>query len=291
MGSNICKNVQEKDAQMATKKTDQIAKEKESNVITNKSVTNKPNNENKSYDQNQMKNTISTHQTKIFKSFFSNGGHSTLSYMIGDPTTNEVALIDSVKEDLQIYIDFIKTHNLKLKYLLETHVHADHVTATYDLRREFPEAQICVSQAAGAEHVDVHLADNQTLKLGAVELTVLHTPGHTATCVCYALDDRVFTGDTLLIGGCGRTDFQSGSARTLWHSIQRVLRLDPGTLVYPAHNYNGLRVSTVEQELLSNPRVSGKTESEFVEIMQNLALPKPKLIDIAVPANMKSGNV
>jgi sulfur dioxygenase len=109
--------------------------------------------------------------------------------------------------------------------------------------------------------------------------------------MCYVFDDRVFTGDTVLIGGCGRTDFQSGSAKTLWNSIQRVLQLNPETLIYPAHNYKGQRVSSVEQELLSNPRVSGKTEEEFIEIMNNLGLPNPKLIDIAVPANLKSGNV
>lgn len=214
---------------------------------------------------------------------------STFTYLITDENTAEAVLIDPVATYVEDYISMLNEHNLKLKYSLETHVHADHITAS-GILRERMEIQTGVSELCGATTADMQLNDGDVLILGKNKINVIATPGHTAGSVSFLYQDRLFTGDTLLINGCGRTDFQGGSAEKLYNSIyNKIFTLPEETLVYPGHDYNGRRVSNVGQEKAINPRLAGKTRDEFIEIMNALNLPKPKLIDIAVPANRKCG--
>ncbi|HQS44766.1 MAG TPA: MBL fold metallo-hydrolase, partial [Methylotenera sp.] len=151
-------------------------------------------------------------------------------------------------------------------------------------------AKTAVSNACGAETADIQLQDHDEIEFGAEKIKVIATPGHTPGSLSFLWRDRLFTGDSLLINGCGRTDFQGGDAGKLYDAITtRLFSLAPETLVYPGHDYNGRRVSSIAQEKLINPRLANKTKAEFVHLMENLNLPKPKLIDIAVPANRKCG--
>lgn len=224
----------------------------------------------------------------MFKQYFDTVS-STLTYLIVDEATQEAALIDPVLEHLDFYIAEINAHNLSLKYALETHVHADHITASGRLRQHFG-LQTAVSQQCGAESADIQLNHGDTLKLGQQTIQVIATPGHTAGSVSFLWQDKIFTGDALLINGCGRTDFQSGDAGTLFDSItQRIFTLPNETLIYPGHDYQGRRVSNVAQEKGSNARLADKTREEFIALMNALNLPKPKMISVAVPANRKCG--
>jgi sulfur dioxygenase len=214
---------------------------------------------------------------------------STLTYLISDDETKEALLIDPVISHLDKYISMLEANGLKLKYALETHVHADHITAS-GLLRERLQTETAVSQLCGASTADIQLNDGDILVLGEQKINVLATPGHTAGSLSFLWNDRLFSGDALLINGCGRTDFQGGDATTLYNSIQyKIFSLPDETLIYPGHDYNGRRVSSVAQEKLSNSRLAGKSLQEFVQIMNNLNLPKPTLIDIAVPANRMCG--
>jgi glyoxylase-like metal-dependent hydrolase (beta-lactamase superfamily II) len=214
---------------------------------------------------------------------------STFTYLIVDEQTREAALIDPVDSQLDVYVNMLDTLNVQLKYALETHVHADHVTASGQLRQRFG-IQTAVSQQCGATSADLQLNDLDELHLGTQVIRVIATPGHTAGSVSYLWQDKVFTGDALLINGCGRTDFQGGDAGTLFDSItQRLFTLADETLVYPGHDYQGRWVSCIGQEKAINARLAGKTREAFITIMQQLNLPKPKMIDIAVPANRKCG--
>ncbi|MCA9774252.1 MAG: MBL fold metallo-hydrolase, partial [Myxococcales bacterium] len=172
----------------------------------------------------------------------------------------------------------------------ETHVHADHVTGASALRERVGSRSV-VFRDAEAPCADLMVTDGVLLQVGDLEIEVIETPGHTSGCVSYRMPDRVFTGDALLIGGCGRTDFQSGDAKTLYHSItHRLFKLPGDTLVFPGHDYNGNTVSTIKQEKAKNARVGGgRTEKEFIEIMANLKLSYPKQMDRAVPANQSCG--
>jgi len=214
---------------------------------------------------------------------------STFTYLIVDDQTKEAALIDPVDCQMEVYVALLEELSVTLKYALETHVHADHVTASGKLRQRFG-IQTAVSQQCGATSADLQLNDGDVLKLGQQSVKVIATPGHTPGSVSYVWQDKVFTGDALLINGCGRTDFQGGDAGTLYDSItQRLFILPDETLVYPAHDYQGRWVSCIAQEKAINPRLSGKTREAFIALMQQLNLPKPKMIDIAVPANRKCG--
>lgn len=213
---------------------------------------------------------------------------STYTYLIGDDVTRDAALIDPVREQIDRDLQLVDQLGLKLRYVLDTHVHADHVTATGPIA-DRTGARIVGGHRAGT-CVDLPVRHGDVVSLGRLRLRVLETPGHTDDSVSYVAGDRVFTGDALLIRGCGRTDFQNGDAATLYHSITGVLYdLPASTLVYPAHDYKGHAVSTIGEEKRFNARVAGRSRDEFVALMDGLGLPRPKLIDVAVPANRACG--
>jgi glyoxylase-like metal-dependent hydrolase (beta-lactamase superfamily II)/rhodanese-related sulfurtransferase len=217
---------------------------------------------------------------------------STYSYLLGDGRSRAAVLIDPVFEQVRRDAALIAELELKLVATLETHVHADHVTGAWLLKRQFGSA-IAVSKASGADGADRYLGHGDRVPFGARYLEVRATPGHTHGCVTYVLDDEsmAFTGDCLLIRGSGRTDFQEGDAREMYRSVRsQILSLPPSCLLYPAHDYRGLTVTSVGEERRYNPRLGGEIgESDFVGYMSNLGLPHPKLIDVAVPANLGCG--
>ena len=214
---------------------------------------------------------------------------STLSYLVADDASHEAVLIDPVVEQAERDVRLLREHGLSLKYTLETHVHADHITAAQALKQA-TGARTAVSRDCNAQGYDVLLDDGDVILFGHEEILTIATPGHTPGSVSYLWRDRVFTGDTLLIGGCGRTDFQNGSAEALWHSItEKLFKLDDQILVYPGHDYKGRRVSSIGEEKRFNARVAGKTREEFLAIMGNLGLPMPARIHEAVPSNLGAG--
>jgi len=215
---------------------------------------------------------------------------STYSYLLWNEKTRQAALIDSVKEQVARDIKLIKQLGLQLKYTLETHIHADHVTGSGLLRDEF-NSQAAVHKNSESSCANILLSDGDTLKLGDESIDIVYTPGHTNTDISYRIEDTVFTGDALLINGCGRTDFQSGDAHALYHSItEKLFTLDDETIVYPGHDYNGFTASTIGREKTFNPRLgNNKTEEAFVAIMDSLILDPPARIDIAVPGNLQCG--
>jgi len=214
----------------------------------------------------------------------------TYTYLIADPKTKDAVLIDPVNTQIDVYLQLLDKEELVLKYSLETHVHADHITAG-GLLRQKTGAQTAVSGLCGAETADIQINDGDIFEFGeSEELKVIATPGHTPGSISFIWRDRLFSGDALFIGGCGRTDFQGGNAGDLYDAItQRLFTLPDDTLVYPGHDYQGRWVSNIMQERTNNPRLAGKSRNEFIEIMENLNLPNPKLIDEAVPANRYCG--
>lgn len=213
----------------------------------------------------------------------------TYTYFLADEASKEAAFIDPVNTQIETYIALLAEHGVTLKYSFETHVHADHITAS-GLLRQRTGAQTCVSHKGGAQLADVQLHDGDIFRLGDIEIKAIATPGHTPGCTSYLCGERVFTGDSLFIGGCGRTDFQGGSASDLYDSItQKLFTLPDDTLVYPGHDYSERWVSNIHQERTTNQRLAGKSREEFIEIMTNLNLPKPRLIDESVPANRYCG--
>lgn len=217
---------------------------------------------------------------------------STFTYLLADPVTREAVLIDPVAEQADRDAALIAELGLDLLYTLDTHAHADHVTGA-GLLRDRLGARTVVSRAAGVACADVLVDDGDVLRFGSCGLEVRSTPGHTAGCVSFVtLDqDMIFTGDALLIGGCGRTDFQQGDAATLYRSLHgRVFTLPDTTRVYPGHDYKGRTVSTVGEEKANNPRLGGgRSEAEFVAIMAGLDLAYPRKIDVSLPANLRCG--
>jgi len=217
---------------------------------------------------------------------------STYSYLLGDAPSREALLIDPVFDQVRRDAALVRELGLELAASLETHVHADHVTGA-SLLRDRLRSQVVVAEASGAQGADRYVRDGEKVAFGTRHLTVRATPGHTAGCVTYVLDDEsmAFTGDCLLIRGSGRTDFQQGDARAMFRSVRtRILTLPRTCLLYPAHDYRGLTVTSVAEEEWFNPRLGGDVEEDdFVGYMTNLGLPHPKLIDIAVPANLRCG--
>ena len=214
---------------------------------------------------------------------------STYTYVLFDQVSREALIIDPVDEQLERDLASLREYGLKLVWAVETHAHADHITSAGKLA-ELAGARTAAPAGCGIGTAGVQLQQGDTLQFGGETLRALHTPGHTAGSMSFVWRQHVFTGDTLLINGCGRTDFQSGSARELYHSLTEVLfALPDDTTVWPGHDYQGRRHSTIGAEKAGNARVAGKSEAEFVAIMDGLNLPKPRRIDEAVPANLTSG--
>lgn len=222
---------------------------------------------------------------------------STLTYILGDRASGAAVIIDPVDRHAERDLGMLKQLGLSLVYALETHAHADHITSAGVLAQR-TGAKTATPFHCGVGPSDQRLFDGDEIRFGNERLEVLHTPGHTQGSVCYlwrgaagdAVRNAVFTGDTLFIGGCGRADFQGGDPGELYDSITGTLfRLAEETRVYPGHDYKGNRVSTIAQEKAANPRLAGKSRDEFIALMNNLNLPKPRLIDVAVPANRNLG--
>ncbi|XP_076662760.1 persulfide dioxygenase ETHE1, mitochondrial [Andrena cerasifolii] len=215
---------------------------------------------------------------------------STYTYLLADIGDKTSILIDPVIEWAERDKNVIQELGLTLKYAINTHMHADHITGTGRLKSLLPGCQSMISRTSGAM-ADIHLNPNDQVRFGRHHLRVLPTPGHTEGCITYVCDEQgiAFTGDALLIRGCGRTDFQGGSAEVLYKSVHtKIFMLPPNYKLYPAHDYNGRTVTTVAEEKAFNPRLT-KSLNEFVDIMSNLNLPRPKMIDKAVPANKVCG--
>lgn len=227
----------------------------------------------------------------IFRQLFDTVS-STYTYLLGDAASGEALLIDPVYEHERRDRALLRELGLRLVATLDTHVHADHVTGAWLLKQRCG-SQILLSAQAGAAQADRLLQHGDRVAFGSRHLEVRATPGHTSGCLSYVLDDHsmAFTGDSLLIRGCGRTDFQQGSAPTLFRSVrEQILSLPPTCLLYPGHDYRGLTVTSVAEELRFNPRLGGQVDAaDFAGYMQNLGLPHPKLMDIAVPANLRCG--
>jgi len=214
---------------------------------------------------------------------------STYTYVLFDESSREALIIDPVDTQLDRDLAVLRQYGLKLLWTTETHAHADHITSA-GLLAEHAGARTAAPAGCGIATAALQIQDNDTLKFGCEEVRALHTPGHTAGSMCFVWRNHVFTGDTLLINGCGRTDFQSGSALEMYHSLTQILfKLPDETVVWPGHDYQGRTFSTIGAEKKGNMRVVGKTEAEFIAIMAALNLPRPRRIDEAVPANLTSG--
>lgn len=213
----------------------------------------------------------------------------TYTYLIASGKGREAVIIDPVIEHTDMYLTLIDQLGIRLVRAMDTHVHADHITALGALR----EKSQCITnlgEQTDAECVSETFKDGDVIDVDGIKIKTLHTPGHTNDSYSFVMADRVFTGDTLLIRGSGRTDFQAGDPGDSWDSITgKLFALPDETLVYPGHDYKGWTVSTIGEEKQFNPRLAGKTREEYIEIMNNLNLPDPKLMDIAVPANLKCG--
>lgn len=228
----------------------------------------------------------------LFRQFFDNVS-STYTYLIASAPGREAVIIDPVKEQTDQYLIAIEQLGLRLVKAIDTHTHADHITALGELR-ERTECITLMGEFTRAECVSAHVQDGDMLDIDGVKLQALYTPGHTDESFSFVLAPAapraVFSGDVLMIRGSGRTDFQNGDAGKSWDSITETLfRLPDETLLYPAHDYKGWTASTIGEERRYNPRLAGKTREQYIEIMNNLNLPDPKLMDVAIPANLACG--
>ena len=224
-----------------------------------------------------------------FRQFFDIDS-STFTYLIFDPDSMEGIIIDPVEERFDRNVKFIRELGVILKYVIDTHVHADHVTSSGMLSK-VTGAKRVLGEMSEVECADILIKDSDKLNFGRFTLTAISTPGHTDSCTSFYAEDRLFTGDSLLIRSCGRTDFQQGDPKKLFESITQKLYLFPGkTLVYPGHDYLGRTVSSIREEKIFNPRINDRqTLKEFVKIMNNLILPQPEKIEEIVHLNLKCG--
>ncbi len=220
----------------------------------------------------------------IFKQFFDQTS-STFTYLLATSRGAEALIIDPVLEHVHDYLQFLGENELRLIVALDTHIHADHKTGLGKLRK-LTRCMTCMSSNAAVSTISRRLQDGDELSVGELKIKVLDTPGHTSDSLCFYIEDMLFTGDTLFIRGNGRSDFQNGDAGELYDSItSKLFTLPDETIVWPGHDYKGEHLSTIKKEKKQNPRVSGKSRDEFIQIMQNLDLPNPQLMDIAVPFN------
>ncbi len=224
----------------------------------------------------------------IFRQLFDRES-CTYTYLIAHHESGEAILIDSVINNVPQYLRLIAELELNLVLAIDTHIHADHITGMKTLRNK-TDCSIALGEYAMAECIDYKVREGEQIKVGDIRLDVIYTPGHTDDSYSFVMPDRVLTGDTLLIRGTGRTDFQNGDPAAQYNSLfNKLLKLPDDTLVYPAHDYNGMTVSTIIEERRHNPRLQVGSEQEYVELMNGLELDKPKLIDIAVPGNLACG--
>ena len=212
---------------------------------------------------------------------------STYTYIISSGKGREALIIDPVIEHSNEYLKILESLELKLVKVIDTHIHADHVSGLNELNKRTKCTRI-MGEKSKSEVIDLKIKDNEKIEIENIKLEAMYTPGHTDCSYSYLMNDRVFTGDTLLINGTGSTDFQNGSPHDAYDSLfNRLLKLPEKTLVYPAHDYNGKKNSTIENEKNNNPRLQVSSKEEYAEIMNNLNLSNPKMMDVSVPANLK----
>ena len=222
----------------------------------------------------------------IFKQVF-DPKTSTYTYFIGSAKGREAVIIDPVIENVNKYIQLLTELDLKLVKVIDTHIHADHISGLNELNKQTNCVRV-MGEKSESEVIDVRLKENEKVKIENIELKTIYTPGHTECSYCFLMNDRVFTGDTLLINSSGRTDFQGGSAIAQYDSIfNKLLKLPEKTMVYPAHDYNGQTSSTIGSEKNNNPRLQVNSMEEYKKIMDDLKLANPKMMDVAVQANKK----
>ena len=224
----------------------------------------------------------------IFKQLFDKIS-STYTYLIASSKGREALIIDPVLDNVEEYIRLLSELDLKLVKVIDTHIHADHITGASKLKDQTKCITIMGNQTP-ADAVEIKVKDEEIIKLDDLEIKALHTPGHTSDSFSFLMKDYLFSGDTLLINGTGRTDFQNGSAKDAYNSIfNRLLKLPEETFLYPGHDYNGKKISSIGNEKKFNPRLQVKNENEYMEIMKNLILPEPKLMNFNVARNIKLG--
>ena len=215
---------------------------------------------------------------------------STFTYLIASAKGREALIIDPVLENIEQYIKLLNELDLKLVKVIDTHIHADHITAASKLKDK-TNCTTIMGEHTPSDVVEIKVKDNEIIYVDKLEIKVIYTPGHTKDSYSFLMDDYLFSGDTLLINGTGRTDFQGGNSRDSYNSIfNRLLKLPEETLLYPAHDYNGQTVSTIGKEKKFNPRLQVNSVNEYIDIMNNLNLSKPKLMDINVASNIKLGD-
>ena len=224
----------------------------------------------------------------IFKQLFDKKS-STYTYLIGSRAGGEAVIIDPVLENVQEYINTLEKLNLRLLKVIDTHIHADHISGLSKLKEKTSCATIMGEQSP-SDIVEIKVKDQEIIDIDGLNLKAIYTPGHTSDSYSFLMNDRVFSGDTLLINGTGRTDFQNGSAEDSYNSIfNRLLKLPENTILFPAHDYNGKNMSTIGQEKKFNPRLQVKNVNEYVDIMKNLKLSKPEQMDTNILRNIRLG--
>ena len=224
----------------------------------------------------------------IFRQVFDNKS-STYTYLIASAKGREAVIIDPVIENVESYIKLLQELDLKLVKVIDTHIHADHVTGASKLK-QVTNCSTLMGEHTPADAVEIKVKDDEIIKIDQIEIKAMYTPGHTSDSYSFLMDNYLFSGDTLLINGTGRTDFQNGNSKDAYNSIfNRLLKLPEETILYPGHDYNGKESSTIGNEKKFNPRLQVKNVDEYVELMSNLNLAKPKLIDINVSRNIKLG--
>ena len=226
----------------------------------------------------------------LFRQLFDKSS-STYTYLIASAKGREALIIDPVLENVEQYIKFLNELDLKLVKVIDTHIHADHITAASKLKNK-TNCTTIMGEHTPSDAVEIKVKDNEIIYVDKLEIKVIYTPGHTKDSYSFLMDDYLFSGDTLLINGTGRTDFQGGNSEDSYNSIfNRLLKLPEETLLYPAHDYNGQTVSSIGKEKKFNPRLQVNGINEYIDIMNNLNLSKPKLMDINVASNIKLGAI
>ena len=222
----------------------------------------------------------------IFKQLFDTKS-STYTYLISSGKGREALIIDPVKENVFEYISLLKELDLELVKVIDTHIHADHVTGASKLK-DITKCTTIMGAHTPAETVEIKVKDDEYICLENLKIRAMYTPGHTSDSYSFLMNNYLFSGDTLLINGTGRTDFQNGNAKQQYDSLfNKLLKLPESTIVFPAHDYNGKKNSTIGNEIKNNPRLQVNSIDQYVEIMNNLKLANPKMMDVAVPANVK----